>query len=340
MNDRWQPLRGQLSDGRWHFQQGPIDLVIGADGDAEACSLAHQACWQAFQSVLSELVAELRALREPLPAEGPAPRLAGPVARRMVEACLPHARSGLFITPMAAVAGSVADHLIAAYRRDGVRRAFINNGGDIALHLAPGEQWRAGVVGNVDAPSLDAGLIVDAESGLRGMATSGWRGRSLSLGIADSVTVIARDAAGADAAATIIANHVDVDDAAIVRRPAVDVRDDSDLGSLPVTVAVGALSEASIGRALDQGLACARSLVERGLIAHALLSLAGRWVQTGAGTAGAGSVSIGARVSGHASFGGGAALSKTVLSSEAIGVDTLCVATSLPTQTSLPETVQ
>jgi hypothetical protein len=181
---------------------------------------------------------------------------------------------------MAAVAGSVADHLIDCYRRPGVRRAYINNGGDIALHLQPGESWRAGVVGNPDVPALDAGLVVRADSGLRGIATSGWRGRSLSLGIADSVTVVARDAAAADAAATIIANHVDVADAAIERRPACEVRDQSDLGDLPVTVAVGALSPASINTALASGLACARGLVSRGLIGHALIGLAGHWLQT------------------------------------------------------------
>jgi ApbE superfamily uncharacterized protein (UPF0280 family) len=200
----------------------------------------------------------------------------------MLGACLPYAHDGLFITPMAAVAGSVADHLIEAYRRSGVLRAYINNGGDIALHLDAGQHWRAGVVANVDDPSLDASLLVTAESGLRGLATSGWRGRSLSLGIADSVTVVARDAGAADAAATIIANHVDVADAAIRKLPANQVRDDSDLGSLPVTVAVGALSPASIEQALASGLACARQLVERGLISQALLNLAGRWVQAGA----------------------------------------------------------
>ena len=282
MNDRWQPVRARLSDGRWHLQHGPIDLVIGADGDRDACEAAHESCWQAFQSVLATLASELAFLRQPLPREGEGHAEAvGAVAQRMVAACLPHARAGLFITPMAAVAGSVADHLIMFYRRCGVQRAFINNGGDIALHLAAGEHWRAGVVANVDAPTLDAGLRVDAESGLRGIATSGWRGRSLSLGIADSVTVVARDAAAADAAATIVANHVWVDDPAVERRPAADVRDDSDLGMLPVTVAVGPLSPASVGRAMASGAACARELVDRGLIAHALISLCGRWSEVG-----------------------------------------------------------
>ena len=278
MNPAWQPVRARLSEGRWHFQQGPIDLVIGADGEPAACEAAHEACWVQFQPVLTTLVSELAWLRAPLPSDGSSP-VTGPVARRMVDACLPYARQGLFITAMAAVAGSVADHLIACYRRPGVRRAYINNGGDIALHLEPGQSWRAGVVGNVDAPVLDADLEVRAESGLRGIATSGWRGRSLSLGIADSVTVVASDAAAADAAATIIANRVDVTDDAIQRRPASEVRDGSDLGDLPVTVAVGVLAPESVELALSAGLAYARGLVSQKLISHALISLCGRWSQ-------------------------------------------------------------
>jgi len=272
-----------LPDGRWHFQHGPIDLVIEARGHPEICLEAHEECWQAFQPVLATLVSELAALRLPLPTTHTAPpSLRGPVAQRMVRACLPHAQAGLYITPMAAVAGSVADHLIACYRRAGITRAYINNGGDIALHLARGERWRVGVVPRVHAPQVDADLTVEGLSPWRGVATSGWRGRSLSLGIADSVTVLAADAATADAAATVIANHVNLDHPAILRRPACEVRDDSDLGDLPVTVAVDALPQEAIGSALAHGLAVARALRARGRIAHALLSLAGCWVDTAA----------------------------------------------------------
>jgi ApbE superfamily uncharacterized protein (UPF0280 family) len=183
---------------------------------------------------------------------------------------------------MAAVAGSVADHLIGCYRRPGIARAYINNGGDIALHLARSERWRVGVVSKVHAPQVDADLTVEGLSPWRGVATSGWRGRSLSLGIADSVTVIGADAAAADAAATVIANHVNLDHPAIRRRPACEVRDGSDLGDLPVTVAVDALSREAIGSALANGLAVANALRAKGHIAHALLSLAGCWVDTAA----------------------------------------------------------
>lgn len=282
MRPGWQPVRARLADGRWHFQNGPIDLILGAEGDMDACDQAHEECWQSFQPVLHGLVAELSELRAPLRSQDEGLlRFRGPVARRMALACLPHAHAGQFITPMAAVAGSVADHLIGHFRRPGVARAYINNGGDIALHVRPGERLRAGVVANAHRPSLDADLDIDGDSPWRGLATSGWRGRSLSLGIADSVTVLAIDAATADAAATIIANHVNADDPAVERRPACEVRDDSDLGERMVTVSVGALSLASIDAALAAGRDCARILLDNGLIAHAMLSLAGHWVHTG-----------------------------------------------------------
>jgi ApbE superfamily uncharacterized protein (UPF0280 family) len=182
---------------------------------------------------------------------------------------------------MAAVAGSVADHLIKHYRRPGITRAYINNGGDIALHLSAGASLRAGVVADAHAPSLDADLDIDGDSPWRGLATSGWRGRSQSLGIADSVTVLAVDAATADAAATIIANHVNIDDPAVERRPACEVRDDSDLGDRLVTVNVGALCLDSIQAALAAGREVARTLVADRVIAHAMLSLAGHWMHTG-----------------------------------------------------------
>ncbi|MFL6693749.1 MAG: UPF0280 family protein, partial [Ramlibacter sp.] len=52
-----------LPGGRWHFQHGPIDIVIGADGDVRAVEAAHEAAWERFTTVLEELVAELPHLR-------------------------------------------------------------------------------------------------------------------------------------------------------------------------------------------------------------------------------------------------------------------------------------
>ena len=154
----------------------------------------------------------------------------------MQAAVLPHAALG-FITPMAAVAGAVADEALSILRQAApLRRAFVNNGGDIAVHLAPGEQFRVGLIDRPDRPGLFATTTLKSADGIGGIATSGWRGRSFSLGIADAVTICAATAAQADAAATVVANAVD-----LPGHPAIhacrchSLQPDSDLGSLPVT---------------------------------------------------------------------------------------------------------
>jgi uncharacterized protein len=208
----------------------------------------------------------------------------------MRAACLPF--QARFITPMAAVAGAVADEIIAAMGT-AVRKAYVNNGGDIALHLAPGERLNVGLVADPDRATrhghrvpLDGTFEIDASLPVRGVATSGWRGRSWSLGIADSVTVLAASGAAADAAATMIANAVDVASPAVERRRACDVDDDSDLGARLVTVGVGALPDGAVETALANGAALAGQLAEGGLIWGAVLALRGRYRVAGGVRAG------------------------------------------------------
>ena len=280
--------RHPLPDGRWHFQHGPMDIVIGADGDPAAVHVAHEAAWHRFQPLLDELVGELPLLRAPVTgADVHACPLTGVVARRMWRACHPF-RAG-FITPMAAVAGAVAEELIACYQRDGVSRAWVNNGGDIAMHLAPRQTLRVGLyadMARLDARQLRQGVTLDGRftvstaMPVRGVATSGWRGRSFSLGIADSVTVLARTAAAADAAATVIANAVDIDDPRIVRRPACELKDDTDLGTIPVTVDVPPLGAECAQRALRAGVKRARELRNAGLVWSAALVCQGLLLTT------------------------------------------------------------
>lgn len=268
------PIAAVLPDGRRrHFQHGPIDLVLEVFGEPSEVEAAYAQAWDRFQTVLEELVAELPALRAPL-GDVPVP-VTGPVACAMVRACAPHLP--LFITPMAAVAGAVADEVLAALRRNRrLDKAYVNDGGDIALFLAPRQSLATGLVTLGERPSLDGFSRIEAASPVRGIATSGWRGRSFSLGIADSVTVLASTAAVADAAATLIANAVDVDDPAIRREPAVDLAPDSDLGERLVTVEVGPLPPEKIQRALDRGVARAENMRRRGLIVDALLVLQGQ----------------------------------------------------------------
>jgi ApbE superfamily uncharacterized protein (UPF0280 family) len=122
-------------------------------------------------------------------------------------------------------------------------------------------------------------VIINADDPSRGVATSGRHGRSFSLGIADAVTVLARTASQADAAATIIANAVDLPGhPAIVRCPAHDLQPDSDLGARLVTRGVGELSDAEIEDALEAGAVQARRLLAAGLIDGAALRLRGETV--------------------------------------------------------------
>lgn len=247
----------RLADGRLHLQQGPIDLICQAWGD-EVAAYARAAA--RFEGLLAELVAELAALR------AVDAGVVGPVARVMAAAVLPFRPS--FITPMAAVAGAVAEAVLAAMVGPGVSRAYVNNGGDIALHLTPGTVLRCAVAG------AGAGVEVGYDDPVRGIATSGWRGRSWSLGIADCVTVLAKTASQADAAATMIANAVDVPGhPGIARRPAVALQCDSDLGQRLVTVGVAGLTAADIDSALGRGVSAAQDFRARGLIDSAALFL-------------------------------------------------------------------
>jgi len=266
----------RLADGRrLHLSHGPIDIILEASGPAAAVAAAEAAAWTRFGTVLPELCGELGLLRTA--ADSLPGRPAGTVARRMVDAVLPHAPD-TFITPMAAVAGAVAEEVLGAMTAAApLRRAYVNNGGDIALHLAPDEAFTLGIVDNPEAPRLAGSARIAATDAVRGVATSGWRGRSFSLGIADAVTVLAATASAADAAATLIANAVDLPGhPAIARAPAASRQPDSDLGERLVTVAVGALDADEIDAALERGLARARRLVDAGHIAAAVLLLGGR----------------------------------------------------------------
>jgi ApbE superfamily uncharacterized protein (UPF0280 family) len=271
---RQAPVIRHLDPERLHLQDGPIDLIVEAFGAPVAIDRAYAAAAKRFVTILHELCTELPLLRAA--AEPRTPPL-GVVARRMWDAVLPFAAES-FITPMAAVAGAVAEEVLGAMTiAADLSRAYVNNGGDIAVALAPGETLRIGMVDRPDRPLLFGSLSLSADQPVRGIATSGWRGRSFSLGIADAVTVLADTAAMADAAATIIANAVDLPGhAAIERRPACDLAPENDLGERLVTVAVGTLSIAEIDRALARGCEVAEACLERRLIRAAALHLGER----------------------------------------------------------------
>jgi uncharacterized protein len=269
------PTARFLADGkRLLLQHGPIDLVVRAFGDEESVRAAYFAAKQRFKNLLAELCRELPLLRAPADAE--LPSFLSPVAHRMAVAVAPFA-SDMFITPMAAVAGAVAEEIIAVMATAApLTRAFVNNGGDIALHLTAGQRFKIALVDRPDLPSLFGTSEIGADDGIRGVATSGYLGRSFSLGIAEAVTVLAPTASMADAAATVIANAVDLPGhPAIQRVPANSLQADSDLAAIPVTRAVDSLTSNEIETALARGLHKADMLQRRGLITAVALHLKG-----------------------------------------------------------------
>jgi len=266
------PVATLLGDGsRLHLQHGPIDLVIGADVASQRDRrCAFEAAANRFDTVLSELVGELPLLRRATGGEGPS----GAIARRMDRAVRPFAAQ-VFVTPMAAVAGAVADEVLSATVASApMSRAYVNNGGDIALHLGEAAQYGAAIAG---LDGADHGRItIDAATPVRGIATSGQGGRSLSFGIATSVTVLARNGAAADVAATLIANAVDLPGhPSITRMRASDIAPDSDLGARRVVTSVGPLSADDVETALAAGATTAHAMFERGLVLGAALFLRG-----------------------------------------------------------------
>ena len=276
------PQIALLPDGkRLHLQDGPIDLVIEAKGREGDVRAAYEAAVRRFTGLLDELCGELVELRQP--ADPARCTLKGVVARRMHAAVAPFA-SDHFITPMAAVAGSVAEEILGAMLAAApLDRAYVNNGGDIALHLAGSEQFTVGLLDRPDRHGLMQTTVIDAGDPARGIATSGRHGRSFSLGIADAVTVLAKTASQADAAATIIANAVDLPGhPAIIRCPANALQPDSDLGTRLVTRDVGALREGEIDDALQAGVGRAQQLLAAGLIEGAALRLLGETAVVGA----------------------------------------------------------
>jgi hypothetical protein len=113
-----------------------------------------------------------------------------------------------------------------------------------------------------------------------GMATSGFGGRSFTLGIADAATVVSGSGAVADAAATYVGNATNVETWLVARKKAAEIDPDTDIPDEMVTVRVGKLDGELVREALSRGLAAALKLKEAGIIRDAVLMLRDEMVTT------------------------------------------------------------
>ncbi len=274
------PLVKLHVDGRLQLRHGPIDLLIEAIGPQAEVKAAYKQATSAFSTVLAELVSELNVLRTDSARNTTAVK--GTVACNMVSATNAFS-SHHFLTPMCAVAGAVADHVLNCMinGRD-ITKAYVNNGGDTALFLTREQSFSVGVCDNPLNGAIGSKAVITGCSNIRGVATSGWRGRSHSLGIADAVTVLASTAAIADAAATLIANAVNLPDHPMIeRKVATELNPDSDLGVRLVTVDVGEITTVEADQALESGQKLAQLMIDNNLIIGVYGSLNSRVFSVG-----------------------------------------------------------
>ena len=250
-------------DNRLFLNHGPIDIVLEAFGKDKP--LAYEKAKKYFSTLLNELVLDMDLLKKEVV---PHRNFNNKISQSMQIATDKFYPD--FITPMAAVAGSVADNILNVLVKDTkLEKAYVNNGGDVSFYLTENQTVKSSLA---SIPNIIA--EIDYKDKSRGIATSGWRGRSFSLGIADSVTVLADNAAMADAAATMIANSVNIKNhPLIIKKPAKEIYEDSDLKNLMVTVEVGDLKQSEIEDALRNGNEVGKTYLENGLINSALIEL-------------------------------------------------------------------
>ena len=111
------------------------------------------------------------------------------------------------VGPMAAVAGAIAEKVGRTLLRQGVTDVIVENGGDI--FLASRKKREVGIFPGSRSPWKHLSLLVRPEDTPLGICTSsGTVGHSLSFGSTDSVVIMAKNAAVADALATAVANRV------------------------------------------------------------------------------------------------------------------------------------
>ena len=250
-------------DNRLFLNHGPIDIVLEAFGKDKP--LAYEKAKKYFSTLLNELVLDMDLLKKEVVPHRHFNNKISQSMQNATEKFYPD-----FITPMAAVAGSVADNILNVLVKDTkLEKAYVNNGGDVSFYLTENQTVKSSLA---SIPNIIA--EIDYKDKSRGIATSGWRGRSFSLGIADSVTVLADNAAMADAAATMIANSVNIKNhPSIIKKPAEEIYEDSDLKNLMVTVEVGDLKQSEIEDALRNGNEVGKTYLENGLINSALIEL-------------------------------------------------------------------
>ena len=265
-----------IGDGRVLAQYGPMRLTIDARSERGPDSaMAAGAAEYAF-SLLPRLVPARELFRRERLVAGPLrPDFEEPLLNQMIRAVDMVGWPDL--GPMAAIAGAVAESVALHLKEAGAVRAIVENGGDLAIYLAPGQTAFVGVRLGLKSSEPAYKMILNGDrQSLWGICSSGLGGRSLTQGLADTALCVAASAVVADAAATALGNACDVDSPKVRRVMAETIVPDTDIAGLLVTESVGDLSEAEIDAALDCALVYGHELLHGGVILGAAISLGGK----------------------------------------------------------------
>ena len=262
----------ELDDGRVFVDYGPVSMVITAARGGKNDPALAKTAFPVIREALSEMGRAQDQLRR-YPASVEREKLTG-CARIMADAVL--VTGDPLLTPMAAVAGTMADTVADFLFAEGAEKVIVNNGGDIALRLGEGQSVTLGIRRSWEGTLRDEPVRLTGESGVGGVATSGLGGRSLTTGIADSVTVLAARCAAADACATHLADASYIESAAVHRAKAGEIDPGSDIADLMVVTAVGPLLEEEKETSLRQVIAAAEHQQRRSGILACTATVQGR----------------------------------------------------------------
>ena len=261
----------EVGPGKVFLDYGPISMVIAASRDGEPMTELCRDAGQVAVDCLSELGPQLKDLKRSWTQCEP-DELSG-VAFAMWQAV--QSTGDINLTPMAAVAGAFADKVADWLQQQGATKALVNNGGDVAIRLLADETTKVGVMPEIGGVGFSKLVRLTAGDGIGGIATSGLGGRSFTCGIMESVTVLAKSCAVADAFATSLANGSYIDSPAVVRGLARLIDPDTDIPDLMVTESVGRLTPQEVHQSMQQVLTRLRDNVDKRIIKGATLHLQG-----------------------------------------------------------------
>ena len=256
-------MKSLIEDDKLFIENGPTNIIAEAFS-SEKMEIYDLIC-EYSSKFLKDLSLEIETLKKPTSQKN---IFVSEIANKMFESTqlfLPN-----FITPMASVAGSISELLLLkVLEKFDVNKIYINNGGDISLYINKNEKFNFSIGG-------ETSFVVEYAdtNSFGGIATSGWKGRSFSMGIADSVTVIAEKASVADAAATIIGNYIDLKNSNKVKKiVANNLYEETDLNDKLITESVENLTENEIRRAMSKGRNISEHYISKNLIKSVIINL-------------------------------------------------------------------